>query len=373
MKATAHHLQSLDAFRGLTIFSMIVVNNPGEWSSVFPQFEHSGWNGITFADLVFPCFVFILGFAMPFAFARRLEGGKPIPHLYRRIARRALALFALGVILNATAGFPPLSLLRIPGVLQRLALVYAGAAWVVLNTSVAGQAIAAGALCVIHWATLTLVPFGGYAAGTLTPEHNVSTYLDALLLGAHRIAPTDPEGVLGTLPAIGLALLGAVAGHWIRHTRGNVTRASTLTIAGALSIALGIGWSHALPFNKPLWTGSFTIATAGAAAFAFALIFIVVDHFHQRSWAQPLVWLGVNPLAIYFASELTGHLLDQGWIGSTGHRTSVKAMLFWGVLDPALGGRVGVRGLSLLFALAYATIWMGAAGLLYRRGLRIQV
>ena len=372
MKATAHHLQSLDAFRGLTIFSMIVVNNPGEWSRVFPQVEHSGWNGITFADLVFPCFVFILGFAMPFAFSRRLDGGKPIPQLYGRIARRALALFALGLILNASAGFASFELLRIPGVLQRLALVYACTACIVLNTSVRGQAIAATALCAIHWAMLMLVPFGGYAAGTLTPEHNISTYIDALLLGAHRITPTDPEGLLGTLPAIALALLGAVAGHWIRHGRGNVTRATSLTLAGALLIALGIAWSHALPFNKPLWTGSFTVATAGTAALVFALIFIVIDHFQVRAWAQPLVWLGVNPLAIYFASELTGHLLDQGWIGSTG-RTSARAILFWGMLDPALGSRIGVRGLSLLFAIVYAAIWTGVAGLLYRRGLRIQV
>jgi predicted acyltransferase len=147
MKATAHHLQSLDAFRGITIASMIVVNNPGDWSNVFPQLLHSAWDGVTFADLVFPAFVFILGFVLPFAFARRLEGGRPIPSLYARLCRRAASLFVLGIVLNATAMLSDLGSIRIPGVLQRLALVYLLTSLIVLHTKTAGASSRSSRCC----------------------------------------------------------------------------------------------------------------------------------------------------------------------------------------------------------------------------------
>jgi predicted acyltransferase len=353
VKATSHHLQSLDAFRGLTIASMIVVNNPGEWSAVYEPLLHGGNGAVSFADLVFPAFVFILGFAMPFAFARRLDGARPIPHLYGRIARRALSLVLLGVVLNFTAGFEPLSTLRLPGVLQRLGLVYAGAALLVLHTPPTMRAVTAIALCLVHWAVLLWNP-------------TASSLVDAALLGAHRMVPVDPEGLLGTIPAIGLALIGSLAGHWIRHARGNVRRPAVLLVAGIALISAGYSWSAVLPLNKPLWTGSFTLFTAGVSAVAFAICFLLIDSLHLRRWARPFVWLGVNPLAIYFLSELFGHLLEYG-------RNSIKLRLYWHALEPALGRTISLEAISLVFAVVYTAIWIAVAGLLYRRNIRVQV
>jgi predicted acyltransferase len=351
MKATSHHLQSLDAFRGLTIASMIVVNNPGEWSTVYTPLLHGGSHAVTFADLVFPAFVFILGFAMPFAFARRLDGAQPMPHLYGRIVRRAASLIVLGIVLNATAGFPAWSMLRLPGVLQRLGLVYLGAAAIVLETTPVVRGTLAIALCLAHWALLAWPP---------------ALAIDAAVFGAHRIIPIDPEGLLGTIPAIALALIGSLAGHWVRHARGNLLRTAVLVIAGIALMSAGYAWSAVLPLDKPLWTGSFTLFTAGVSSIAFALCFAVIDVLHLRRWARPFVWLGVNPLAIYFLSELGGHLLEYG-------RDSVKLRLFWHLLEPALGRTISMEAISLVFALVYTAIWIGVAGLLYQRNVRVHV
>ena len=364
MKATAHHLQSLDAFRGITIASMIVVNNPGDWSNVFPQLLHSAWDGVTFADLVFPAFVFILGFVLPFAFARRLEGGRPIPSLYARLCRRAASLFVLGIVLNATAMLSDLGSIRIPGVLQRLALVYLLTSLIVLHTKTAGRIVAVLALLLAHWILLVFV------GQTLATEHNLGVAIDAAVFGRHRLMPTDPEGMLGTVPAVAEALLGALAGQWIRRARGNRVRAAGLALAAVAAVAIGIAWSSVLPLNKPLWTGSFVLVTGGAAALGFAGCFVIVDTLHVRAWAQPFEWLGVNPLALYFLSEAIAHLLDQPWLGS---RLSVKTIVYWRWLEPHIAPLVGPRGASLAFALLYAVIWILVARAFYQRGLRIQV
>jgi len=365
MKATAHHLQSLDAFRGITIACMIVVNNPGDWSNVFTQLVHSAWNGITFADLVFPAFVFILGFVLPFAFAKRLEGGRPIPSLYTRIARRTVSLFALGIVLNGTATLHALSAVRVPGVLQRLALVYLCASLIVLHTRTTGRALVASALLAVHTALLVWV------GQTLSPENNLGVSIDAAAFGRHRLMPSDPEGLLGTVPAIAEALLGALAGQWIRRTRGNRTRATGLALAGGAAIALGLLWSTMLPLNKPLWTGSFVLVTAGVAALTVTACFVIVDVLHWRRWAQPFEWLGVNPLAMYFLSEAIGHLFDYSWIGAG--RVSIKTVLYWRWLEPTVAPLLGARGASLVYAVLYTGVWIMLARLFYQRGLRIQV
>jgi predicted acyltransferase len=131
-------------------------------------------------------------------------------------------------------------------------------------------------------------------------------------------------------------------------------------------MSAGYAWSAALPLDKPLWTGSFTLFTAGISAIAFAACFAVVDVLHLRAWARPFVWLGVNPLAIYFLSELCGHVLEYG-------RNSAKLRLYWHVLEPALGRTIGMEAISLVFALVYTAIWIGVAGLLYRRDIRVHV
>jgi predicted acyltransferase len=369
VKAAAHHVESLDVFRGFTIFAMIVVNNPGDWNAVFPPLLHAYWNGCTFADVLFPWFIFIMGFAMPFAFARRREGGHGRAQLYRRIAQRAALLVLLGLILNAAAAFPAVAPLRLPGVLQRLAVSYLLASLAVLHFEPVVWAAAAGIVLLGHWAVLALVPFAGYPGGTIGPDHNLAGYVDAIVFGRHAMTtPIDPEGLLGTLPAAATALLGAVIGEFIRISSSAASRLRQLAGGGAIALTLGLAWSRVLPLNKHLWTGSFVLVTAGVATLTLGLIYLAVDISGLRSWARPFVWLGVNPLAIYCCSELVGHMLDAPWL----HGTTPKAWLFWGVLQPALNFRFA-EWTSLAFAIAYASLWTVVAGALYQRGIRIQV
>lgn len=373
MKPTAHHIESLDAFRGVTIAAMILVNNPGDWTAVYPPLMHAYWNGCTFADLVFPCFVFIMGFAMPLAFARRRERGDTVSQLDARVAKRALALAALGLILNLLAAWHAPLAMRFPGVLQRIAIVYLVTAFVLLRSGARRWPIVAALLMMIHWALLVLVPFGSYPAGMVTPEHNIGGYVDRLVFRTHTLTPFgDPEGLLGTITAVATALLGATAGEFLRRSGSDRRRVVGLIAGAAALIAGGLAWSRVLPLNKPLWTGSYVLVASGVAAAAFSIFYLVIDVAGIRLPMRPFVWLGVNPLAIYFVSELVGHAIEQGLvIEHDGQVTTAKAWVFWRLFAPFAGDATPAA--SLGFAIAFAAVFLAIASVLHRRGIRIHV
>ncbi|MGE5245346.1 MAG: acyltransferase family protein [Betaproteobacteria bacterium] len=374
MKPADHRLQSLDAFRGITIAGMILVNNPGSWDTVYPLLVHADWNGCTLADLVFPFFIFIMGVAMPFAFSRRLSSGPARAGLRRHIWRRAGSLVALGLVLNVVAALPAAGQLRIPGVLQRIGIVYLIAAFVVLHAGTAARLGIAAAILAGHWALLVLVPFGGHAAGVVAPDHNLAGMIDKAVFGAHTLTPAgDPEGLLGTAPAVASALFGSIAGDWLRSCDTAARRIGGLAAGGGAALLLGLVWSRAWPLNKPLWTGSFTLVTAGLGALLFALCFLLIDVWRVRRWARPFVWLGVNPLAIYFLAEFVGHLMDRPWVPDGAEWTTAKSWLFWTVLQPRIAPPLGDAGASLAFAVLTVLAWTLVAGVLYRRDVRIQV
>lgn len=352
MKAAAHHIVSLDAFRGITIASMIVVNNPGTWSAVFDPLLHSRWNGCTFADLVFPCFIFIVGVAIPFAFARRLASGYATALLYRRMAVRCLGLCMLGLVLNAAAsGFWDLSALRLPGVLQRIAIVYLFAAVFFLQTSATSRAFLTALLLGAHSVLVMWMP-------------DISARVDAAVFGGHMQRPVDPEGLVSTIPALATALLGVAAGDWLRREQDDQKRTMGLLLGGAAGVIVGLLSARILPLNKALWTGSFAVLTAGAAAIGLGLCYAAIAVHRAPAWSRPFVWLGVNPLPIYFLSELTGHLLD---------RFGGKEWLFWIVMRPLMARQVSDRGASLLFAGAFTLVWVALARVFYRRAIRIHI
>ena len=225
MKEPGTRLTSLDVFRGATVAGMILVNNPGNWATVFEPMAHAKWDGVTFADLVFPSFVFILGAAIPFAFARRLESGGSHRALYIRICRRAAWLIALGLLLNLVAAFPDLAAIRIPGVLQRIAFAYLIAAPLVIHLRPSRRAYLAAAFLLVHWAVLS-IPIGASVHG-LSEADNLAGLIDRALLGRHTLTPTgDPEGILGTLPTVATALLGSLAGDWFRRSPRGPRRAT---------------------------------------------------------------------------------------------------------------------------------------------------
>lgn len=363
-------LASLDALRGIAVAAMIVVNNPGNWTAVFPPLSHAAWHGCTPADLVFPLFIFVMGMAMPLAFARRPAS------FYRHIGSRAAGLVALGLLLNLVHAWPDVAHLRVPGVLQRIGLTYLIAALIVHHVRPARRLAIAALLLLVHWALLALVPVGGQPAGVLTATDNLAGYVDKAVFGAHTLTATgDPEGVLGLVSSVATALVGAVAGAWVSASSTPRARLGGIVTGGAIALLVGLTWSYALPLNKTLWTGSYAVLASGLAALMFAVCHVLVDVRGRLPteargattgspwWARPFVWLGASALTIYFLSELVGGLLERPWIQNADHMVSIKDRIFWSWLAPMVGDAGGTWS-SLLFALVYTVFWIAVAGCL---------
>jgi predicted acyltransferase len=346
-------LESLDVFRGLTIAAMILVSTPGSWTAVYTPLDHALWNGWTPTDLVFPFLLFAMGAAVPFALARRR--GTP-RRLRQHVLRRAVVLFLLGLLLNAIEAPPPLHLatFRIPGVLQRIALVFAAVAALTERSSWRTQAAIAAAALFGYWALLTLVPVPGHGAGVLTPEGNLASYLDRTLLGRHLLTPLyDPEGLLSTLPAIVTALCGVFAGVWLNE-RGAPSRTVWLWAVGFGAMTLGFVWGRVLPINKNLWTSSFALFSAGLAAQGLALCHWLIDTMHWRAWSRPLAAYGRNPLAAYFLSVGFDSLLTRWRLGDG---ASLKAFVYRIGFTSWLRPCCGAEAASLGYAIAYVVLW----------------
>jgi predicted acyltransferase len=277
--------------------------------------------------------------------------------VHRRIVRRAVLLFALGFVLNLVAAQFSWATVRIPGVLQRIALVYVVTALITLHAPARVRAALAVALPLVHWAILAMAP--------LTPRGTIAATIDHAAFGRHLLLSTyDPEGLLGTLSAVASALVGTLAGDFLREAHDDRVHALGLTGAGAALAGIGWLWSYALPLNKPLWTGSYTAFTAGLALIAFAACYALIEIWGVHAWARPFVWLGVNPLAIYFLAELVSHIFDL---------TTAKTTLYWGLLRPLTLHQLGDPSTSLLFAVITVAVWTAVAGAMYRRGVRVQV
>lgn len=342
-------LHSLDVFRGLTIAGMILVNNPGHWSHVFPPLRHAAWHGWTPTDLVFPFFLFIVGVALPYA--------KPT---IGRILRRVALLFLLGLLLNAFPKFE-LSTLRIPGVLQRIALVYLVAAPIVLRAGVRAQAGVAVALLYLYW---------GLLAGDLTPDGNLGARIDRRILEGHLWSQSrtwDPEGLLGTMPAVSTALFGAITGAWLRSPRSGPEKSAGMFAIGSFGLLAGLLWDLVFPINKNLWTSSYVVFTAGFALVVLACCHWLVDVQGRRRWALPFVIFGVNPIAAYVLSSLAARAM--AWKPADPTKVSLKTWIW----ERAFAPLSSPSWASLGFALAYVLVWLGLMAVLYRKRVFIKV
>lgn len=368
-------LLSLDAFRGATIAAMLLVNNPGSWSDIYPPLAHAPWHGWTPTDMIFPFFLWIVGVAMTLSFVRRVEQGADRGQLFRHVVIRAAIIFGLGIFL---AAFPfglfadhhfSLAKLRIPGVLQRIALCYLAAGAIFLSAGWRGQIAWTMGLLVGYWALLRFVPVPGYGAGHIDePVGNLAWWIDSHLLAGHTWsgAPApgfDPEGLLSTLPAIATTLLGALAGRMMRRWSGGALTARLLGGGGAL-LALGAVLSLAVPINKNLWTSSYTVFMAGWATAVLAIFHWLIDVRGWRHWATPLVIYGMNALALFVLAGLIGRLLSLiKWIGADGKGVTLKTFIYQGCFVP-LASPVNA---SLLFAVAFVLLFLVIAWALWRK------
>lgn len=372
--ASLPRLQSLDVFRGLTIAAMLLVNNPGTWSHVYPPLEHAAWNGWTPTDLVFPFFLFIVGVATALSLSRLADAGESRATLFRKALVRAAIIFTLGLVLQ---GFPHYNLphLRIPGVLQRIAIAYLITATLVLLTGVRGQVLTLVCLLVGYWTLLTVVPVPGVGRPVLEPDMNLSNWLDVRLLGINHLSSEtrtwDPEGLLSTLGAVGSVICGVLVGHWVRSGRGVGAKALGLFYAGATTLVAGWIWSRVFPINKSLWTSSYVLLSAGIACLALAAIFWLVDIKGFRGWTTPFLVFGTNAITAYWLSTLFGIVLD--WITFTRLRDGQEVVLKTYIYDAFYASWLSPPNASLAYAITYVLIWLGLLSVLYRRRIFIRI
>lgn len=367
-------LVSLDVFRGLTVMAMILVNNPGDWGHIYPPLEHARWHGCTPTDLIFPFFLFIVGVSVVYALSGVKERGGPLGPTMLRVLRRAAVLFALGVFM---ALFPKFEFgtVRILGVLQRIGLVFGACGIIFLTTS---RRIQLGliALILIGYNLLLLIPAPGQPVALLEPGHDLGAWLDRLLLTeAHlwkQSRTWDPEGLLGTLPAVATGLLGVWAGQWLRRPDvAPATKVAWLFVDGTLLIVLGLVWNSWLPINKSLWTSSYVLYTGGMAVAGLALLYWLCDVQGWRRWIQPTLWYGVNAITVFFLSGLIARSLGLLKVsGADGKQVSVKDWLYHAFFTPFF---TDPRNASLAGAITCVLIWLVVLGLMYRRRIIIKV
>lgn len=387
----AGRLVSLDAFRGLTIAGMILVNNPGDWGNMYAPLRHADWHGWTPTDLVFPSFLFIVGVAIPFAQARRLKRlpastsrGRARTALLPGIIRRAAILFALGLLLASVPtrldpgnGILDPANLRIMGVLQRIALCYLAAATLALFVDWRVQALAAAGLLTLYSVLMLAVPVPGHGAGNLTIEGNLAAYIDGRVLGAHcyRNPPGtpyywEPEGLLSTLPAIATTLLGVMTGLWLRTNRAGAEKVAGMMVFGVFAAVLGYVLDGILmPINKGLWTPSYVMLTGGLALLALGTCYWLIDLKEYRAWALPAVIFGMNAIAIFVLSGLIARLMTIR-IDFAGKPTAIKTIVYDGLFKP-LG--MSAVNTSLLYALVWIGVMFLIAWVLYRKRIFIRV
>jgi predicted acyltransferase len=349
-------LTSLDAFRGFTIAAMMLVNNPGDGEHTYAPLEHADWNGWTFTDLVFPFFLWIAGVAMTLSFARRVEQGGKRRDLFLHTLRRAALIFLIGFLLNLIPRFD-FAHVRIPGVLQRIAICYLLAALIFLLTGLRGQIIAAGCLLAGYWMLMTLVPVPGYGPGILEKQGNFAQYIDGMVLSGHMWVSTktwDPEGIVSTLPAIATVLFGIFAGHILRARQTAAEKTAWLFTLGAALLLAGAVLSPLLPINKGLWTSTYSLFMAGMASTAFAVCYWLIDVQGWKRWARPLVIYGMNPIVVFAGAGLLGKTLAM-----TGAGRAIFRTVYQPFPDPYIA--------SLLYALTIVALFFGLSWFLYKR------
>ena len=303
---------SIDALRGFDMFWIIGGDalaqrvlarlGPGWPEAVSRQFEHVGWEGFRFQDLIFPLFLFLVGCVLPYSLDKYRDRPGAVGW---RIVRRTALLVLLGLVYNSLLAFQwPI---RILGVLQRIGLCYGLAAALFLATSLRGRiAVFAGLL--LGWGALVaFVPAPGSTAGPFTPEGNISGWVDRTILPG-KILPKyygfgDNEGLLSTLGALATTLLGTLAGDWLRSRATPWRKVAGLAAAGLACIA--VGWLVApwLPVIKNLWTSSFVLVSGGWCLLLLALFHALVDILGLKRGAFFFTVIGANAITIYIAQR----------------------------------------------------------------------
>ena len=344
---------------------MILVNNPGTWSAVYPPLLHAEWNGWTYTDTIFPFFLFIAGVAMALSLGRRQAAGAPPEN-----ACTAWWPSARAPIVGPRARPRPCELHRVPQ-----------GARAVARRAPADRRVRPGRG---HALPLRRRPRLGpprrsrccsatgrsWARARSIRRATSPRGIDHAVFGAHTWKPGwDPEGLLSTLPAIATTLLGVLAGEHLR-AGPPAGRIRGLFAAGAIATAAGLAWGRVLPVNKSLWTSSYALLMSGLACVSLAACIWIVDVRGWKRWAAPLVWLGRNAIAAFTLSTLGAiALIAVKVAGPEGKPRSLWNAIYRSVFDRFADPRLG----SVLFALTYLALWTAIFGVLYRRKVFIKI
>jgi predicted acyltransferase len=322
--AKNERLVSLDLLRGLAVIGMILVNEMAGMQSegaVYPTLLHSHWQGLTLADEVFPAFVLMVGASIPLSFRSKTAAQLASPEHRAHILWRSARLVLLGWLLSNMWWFMNFDTgsWRLFGVLQRIGFVYAACAIMYLHLGTRARLIIAAAILVLYW-PLTLLPsLDGLATDLWVRGHNFVGSVDRVLLGAgnHNYVPGpegyDPEGLLGTFPAIAQGLIGIALGEYL--LRRDTRRVRTLATVGASMLAVGLAWGFVFPVVKDIWSSSFVLVTSGIATLALAGLSYAFDgrpaEGLRKFWLWVILPFGINAIAAYVLHEVAGSML--GW------------------------------------------------------------
>lgn len=446
-----NRLISLDAFRGMTIAGMVLVNNPGTWSAIYGPLKHAEWHGITPTDYIFPFFLFIVGVAIPIALSKRIAAGVT-RETYFKIIGRSVTIFAVGLLMSAIPFFNfgettipfvvkvaavlgysaalffylwdktkvalviaavtalvitifwlagyfvvpyNVGTMRIPGVLQRIAVCYLVVSLIYLHTNWKQQSIIGVALLLLYWLLMTTISVPGCEVTTIDDKAcNLAAWLDRTILTEGHIWRSakvfDPEGILSTMPAIVTTLSGVLTGSWLIKSEppalaggeisaakpplatasGSVSKAAGLFFAGTVCLAVGWSWSLVFPLNKSLWTSSYVVYTSGLAMLTLASCYWLIDIKGYKRWTRPFVIFGVNALALFVFSGIMARLM--GMIRFTGPDGKDISLQQWVFNNLFLSWASPINA-SLAYAISFILLWLLLMWLLYRRNIYIKV
>lgn len=418
-------LISLDVFRGLTILLMTIVNNPGDWGNVYPPLLHAHWNGCTPTDLVFPFFIFIMGVAVPLAMPEKtydetkfnkilirslrmlclgiffnffgkiqLFGLEGIPLLIGRLiitfavgyalmgnfSTRLKNIFAFSILaiylILAYGGFENYQDVRLPGVLQRIAVVYFVISLLYLKTSRKTQILTGAIILLGYWAVMTLIPVPGFGEANLEKGTNLAAWVDSIILKGHMYHETntwDPEGILSTVPSIVNGIIGLFIGQILLFSVTKIQKAQRMGMIGTSLIFFGLIWDLVFPINKSIWTSSYVLYTTGLATVCLTALYYIIDiKEYKKGFKLFIIW-GVNPMIVFFASQIIPQALIMINFQNPvipNEKINLLSYLYRFGIAPFFSNPMSA---SLAGALTYVAIWTFILWIFYRNKLIFKV
>ena len=360
-------IEALDIFRGITMAGMILVNDPGIATNIYAPLEHATWNGITPTDFIFPSFIFIVGVSIVLSLSGQLQKGVAKKVIIRKVCRRAVALYLIGVFLSILPTFN-LALLRYTGVLQRISIVFFCCSLLYLFTSRTFQIRLAIFILIAYFLLMTLLPVPGYGYAILEPGKNLAAWVDSFLLPGKMYQGTwDPEGVLSTFTAVVTGIIGMLTGHFLLSKQTAERKIIWLFFAGFISFAIANGWHWFFPINKNLWTSSFVLYMAGLDCMILAGLYFLVDILGVKKWATFAKVFGSNAIAAYLVSEFFYDIIYFK-VGGV-HGTSFNDIIISALIPSGLP----LEMISFIWALLYVVLCFIPVYILYKKKIFLKI